>query len=309
MSDISIGQAAGEGFSVARRHPLAVLAWGVVPLLLVALYIALMSPLYIAMASEFARAATSGTRPNPMAWTPQAMQSQGFSYLLAAVGAFINAVVTCAVIRSVLWPDQSRFGYMRLGKAELFLALIAIGAGIAIGIGVVVAMIPFVIVIVLLAASHAVAAAVIVGVIGVLALFIVMFYVVLRFSLIAPMIVHDNDFRLMESWAMTKGKVGALFGVGVLVFLIMFVIELVVFGVLAVVGFGILSATNGGIAGLPTLFKQPPGEILTKLAPLIVVYLVVTVPFNGLLIAIRTAPWARVYQQLNPTGDVAKTFA
>lgn len=308
MSEISIGEAVGEGFAVIRRQPLVVLAWGVVPLLFAAIYIALFLPLYLAMISEMARSVQSGGRPDPTAWMPQAMQSQGISYLLGAAGGLMNAVLSCAVIRSVLYPEQSRYAYLRVGKAELFLFLITIGAGIALAVGIVVLMIPVGIMIGVMAAMHAVGGAITVGVVAALALFVGLFYVVLRFSLVAPMMVAENDFRLMESWNMTRGKVGSLFCIGLLVVLVVLVAEVVVFGLVAAVGIAVLNASAGGLDGLPTLLKQHPGEILSKLAPVLVLYVLVAIPFSGFVLCVRAAPWARVYRQLHPTGDVAKTF-
>src|ERR1700712_1179980 len=103
---------------------------------------------------------------------------------------------------------------MRLGAAELFLVLLTFGEALGLGLGLAVVMVPFLIAIMGMAFAKAVAAAVITGVVGVLLTLVAITYLALRFALAGPMIVADNQFRLLESWQMTKGHVGALFQTG-----------------------------------------------------------------------------------------------
>jgi hypothetical protein len=141
----------------------------------------------------------------------------------------------------------------------------------------------------------------------VVAMIVALFYLLLRFSLVGPMMVDDGKFHLGESWTLTRGKVGSLFVIGLLLILILLLAEIVVLAVLIAVGSVGLGAAAGGLSHLDVFFQQPPQAMLSKLAPLLVVFAVLWVPLVGCAAAIMGAPWARAYRDLTH-GDVAATF-
>lgn len=307
MNDISVGASLGEGFAVIRRRPLSVLAWGGVQLLLTALTWSLYGPVYIGLVG---RVAASGGKPPSQdpALMAQMMQMQGLGLLVGIAGLVVSIVIYCAVFRAVLHPDQNRFAYMRLGAAELFLGVFAIAAYIAFLVALMVVMIPSAIVVGILAGTHNTAAAVIVGVAIALAAFVAAIYIGLRFSLVGPMMVHDNTFRLMESWTMTRGKVGSLLAIAVCLILLILLVEFVFLVVLIAVGAAVLGTMAGGLSNPAALFANGPGPVLAKLAPVLVVLAVLWAPVSGAFMAIMGAPWARAYRDLNQT-DLKDTFA
>jgi hypothetical protein len=305
MADISIGGAVGEGFSVIRRHPTAVVLWGLVQIALAITTIALLAPFYMTL---FEAGVHQGGPPDMASFMPQMQRVQSLSYLVNLLSVFTSSVVYCAVFRSVLHPERNQFGFLRVGAPELFMVLLIIGGYIALVIGMIVAIIPIAIVIGFLVAMHQTAAAVIVGVIAAVVLIIALFYLLLRFSLIGPMMVDDGKFHLGESWTLTRGKVGSLFVIGLLLLLIFLLAEIVLMAVLITVGFIGLSAAAGGLNHLDVFFQQPPQAMLSKLAPLLVIFAVLWVPLGGCAMAIMGAPWARAYRDLTH-GDVAATFA
>ncbi len=308
MADIAIGEAITAGFGVIRRQPLAVLLWGLVQLAVTGLIIAALAPFYMALFTELARAGSGGQPPDMQAFQPMALQMQGASYLLDLVGAATGAVVYCAVFRSVLHPEQNRYGYLRVGAPELFTLVLMIAGYIAFVIALLVAMIPIIIVVGILVATHAVAAAIIFGVVIGVAAVVAAIYVALRFSLVVPMMVDDGKFHLMESWALTRGKVWSLFMVGLITVLILLLAEIVVLAIFGVAGFAGLAAIAGGMDHLGQFFKQPSAAILSGMAPLLAAYAVLWVPLAGCAYAIMAAPFARAYRDL-VQPDVSGTFS
>ncbi len=307
MAEISIGGAVGEGFTLIRTRFLTVLVWGLLPIgvsiLTLVLIGSFMAQTLGAIASRSA-IGISRSQPNLQA----AMQMQSLNYLLNFIGIFVNAVVSCAVFRAVLRPEQNRFAYLRVGAPELLMALYMLGLAFGLGIGLVVAMIPIGIVIAILVATHLIAVAVIVGVLALIAAVVALVYGGLRLSLVGPMLVDEGQLQLTEAWRLTRGKVTSLLAIGLLLVVVFFVGEIILFAVLGVIGFGTLAAVAGGLQNLPTLAQQP-AVLVAKLLPVFAVLALLFIPITGCASAIVSAPWARAYRDLKPKGDIAATFA
>ena len=309
MAEISIGGAVGEGFTLIRTRFLAVMAWGLLPIGIALLTLVLLGSFMAQTFGEAFRQAQLG--PGAAAPTPNIqgmMQMQSLNYLLNFISLFVNAVVSCAVFRAVLKPEQSRYAYLRVGLPELLLALYLLGLGIGLGVGLVVAMIPVGIVVAILAAIHLVPVAIIVGVLVAIAAIVALIYGGLRLSLVGPMLVDEGRLELTEAWRLTKGRVVSLLAIGLLLMLILLVGEIIVLIVMGAIGVGTLAAVAGGLQNLPTLAQQP-AMLLAKLMPLIIVLAVLFIPIAGCASAIVSAPWARAYRDLKPKGDIAATFA
>jgi hypothetical protein len=129
----------------------------------------------------------------------------------------------------------------------------------------------------------------------------------LRFVFVGPMMVDDGKFHLMESWTLTKGHVGALFVIGLGLVAVAIAVEMVVGALMLGLGAAGFFGIAGGVQGLPAFLKLSPSEMLSRLAPLLGVYLVALIPIQGCLLAIFGAPWARAYRDLRP--DASETFA
>jgi hypothetical protein len=309
MADISVGAAVGAGFGLIGRKPLAVLLWGAIQVAFLAALIAMFGPIYFDILKQAAQQAQAGgSAPDPSAMMPRMMLMQGVGYLFNLLSLLINSVLYCAVFRAVLHPEQSAFGYLRLGAAELFLIILTVAGSIALGVGLLIAIIPVAIIIGLLVATHLVIVAVLVGVIAGLALFVGLIYVALRFSLVGPMMVEDGKFHLFESWTLTRGKAGSLFLVGLCLMGVLLAAEFAIYILLFAVGAAVLGLAAGGFGALPAFFSQPPGVILFKLSPILVILLVLGVPLAGCAMAVVSAPWARAFRDLVPASDLSDAF-
>ena len=304
MATISVGGAIGGGFSLIRREPVAVVIWAAILVGFSVLRLLVYLPLYGALANQFGR---TGSTPDIQAMLPQMQQAQAFGLLLSIVGIGLNTMLACAVFRAILRPEDRGFVYLKFGSTELLLFVFTIGAFIALFIGLLVLLIPVGIIAGIAAAASGPANVAATGVfvlIGLLMSFGVMLYFALRLSLLGPLMVDENQFRIGEAWALTKGKVGSLFLIGLVLFLMLVVAELVTFGV----GAGLLFASIGGIANLRGSFQQSGPEILAHFAPVIGVVGLLFVLLIAIFLPVAIAPWALAYRDLKKV-DLAAAFS
>jgi hypothetical protein len=218
--------------------------------------------------------------------------------LLSIVGAFVGAVLSCAVFRAVLKPDEGRFAFLRVGSAELFVFLLTIGLAVTAMVAVFAAAIPLITITVIVAVVHAKAAAVLIAILGMICLLVLLCWVLLRLSIAGPMMVEDGKFHLTDVWALTRGHVTELFMVAASLFIILMVIEVVIGALVLAAGLAFLSQAAGGLMALHAFFTRPAAEILATLAPGLIVLGLVAIPITGCLWAIIAAPWAWAYRNL-----------
>jgi hypothetical protein len=238
----------------------------------------------------------------------QARRIQGSGLLLNLFSLFVNCVVYCAVFRSIIHPEQSRFAYLRIGVAELFALVLLIAGYVAFLVSLLVPALIVGVVVTLLVAAHAGGIAVIVGVLGLIAVMICVIYVAARLSLVVPMMVSDNRFHLADAWALAKNHVGAMLVIWIALIAILLVAEIVFGLVLLALGLGYLSSAAGGLSHLQDFFRRDPAEILASATPVLLVLGVLSVPLTGCTFAVMGAPWARAFRDLSGP-DLAATFS
>jgi hypothetical protein len=192
--------------------------------------------------------------------------------------------------------------------AELFLAVLGVGFYIAFIIGIVVIAIPVGIIVAISAAAHSAAIGALIAVLVGLAAVVGVVWIILRLSVVGPMIVQDGKFHLAEAWALTRGHAGSLFLIALCMFVILMLIESVIGVVALAIGAGVLGQMAGGFSNLPAFFSRPPATILANLAPALVVAGLASIPISGTMMAIIGAPWARAFRDL-AQPDVAATFS
>ena len=301
MATISVGDAVGEGFSLIRRKPGAVALWAVLVLGFLVVRIAAYLPLYGAVIAQWSHGggAGGGAAPDFTSLLPQIQQAQALGILLGLASLFVNVVVVCAIYRAVLRPEQNRFGYLRVGSAELFLFVFIIAAIIVFVLGAVVAAIP--IALIGVAIGHGSAAnGTIYGVIVGIAAIAAVIYLALRLALVGPMMVDDGQFHLGDAWALTRGKVGSLFLIALLLVVIVLVAEIVA----ASTGFALMGVLTGGFSHWQTL-GQTPLTLLSRLAPVLVVEGVAWIILISCALPVMSAPWARAYRDLKQADPAA----
>jgi hypothetical protein len=310
MAKIAVAGSAFAGLDVIRRHPAAVLAWGVVMLVLslapVLLLVILMGPQIL---KTLAAMMPPQNGPIDQEAMRQMMRLQS-SMMLVQIGGwlwgtFIKALICSAVFRAVLEPGQSRGAFLRLGPQELWLTLLFLVVSVLAYIVVIIASFMVVLpafIVAIAGGSHGQGAVsgIVTGVaLGLVAL-AALIWLSLRLAMAAPMTFADRQFRLFESWSLTKGSAGRLLGVGMLSLLLVFVVELIVAGVVLCAMFA-----SGGppvwlndTAAVQAFVSQPPLDLLRKIWPWLAVAGAVWILIGSALFTVFCAPWAAAYKDL-----------
>jgi hypothetical protein len=316
MAKFSITGAATAGFGVIGRAPLAVLAWGLVMLVtLVGPMVGLMWTL-VPQFIEFFRAmpdpASTPSETADPAMMARMMQLQasmmGVNAINLVGGTLVKGVVVGAVFRAVLQPDQKRWAYLRLGKSELWLALVSLVQIVLFMVAYfAVAIIGFILGLIAFMVGSAagdggkVIAGVLIGLV-VLAAIGVLIWGILRLSMAGPMSFAEGKFLLFESWTFTRGQSGRLLGMALLLALILMALELVVYAILGVAAFG---SWKGIEAMVETLRGQPPQAWLHAFWKIAAIGTVVLSVVAAFAMALLCAPWAKAYQELAASGAKA----
>jgi hypothetical protein len=304
-SDFSIGDAVGSGFELIARRPLSVLAWAVVYLVLVVIpalvHFAAIRPVWTSLVHawvEHMRAGGPSDFSDIQSFNMQMAHDGGLMWLVMLGGLLSWAILSAAVCRAVLEPENKRFASLRLGAQELWLALLIIAGAILVAIAYIV------IILSLLAglAGHAMsqpAGGLLAGLlifliwVGAIATFL---WICIRFSLAGPLTFKERQFRLFESWSLTKGHAWKLFGVAVLIALIMIALSLVVMAISGAVFFGAVSANGFDPARLADMFAG--GGWWRPFSPWFVAVAVVRAVLGAACLAIMVAPWATAFREL-----------
>jgi hypothetical protein len=314
MSDFSTGDAVGSGFSLIAKRPLSVLAWSVVYLLLMLLpklaHFLAIGPAWSGFMHSMLANAASGGQPDLaeiQAFQGQMMQWSALGWLATGLQLLGWGVLSAAIYRALLEPEKKGWASLRLGVQELWLALLALvsviilviaGIVIAVAAGVLIAIValigsqlvrpwgPLLDVVLITALS--------VGAIG------AFLWVCVRLSLAGPLTYTEKQFRLFESWNLTKGHAWKLFGLAVLLTLIVIALGCVVGGVEAAVVFSTLGsvfAHGFDVSKLAEMFAKP--DWWRPFAPWFVAAVLVRSILGAAFMAILVAPWAVAFKEIS----------
>jgi len=305
MASLSVSTAAGAGFQLIGKRPISVFAWGLFYVLAGVLpALALISsggPSFMEYI-QYMKAHPGSAPPREMltAFQGQMLFAHPAINLLSVV---VKTMACAAVFRAVLEPRNSAFAYLRLGMAEIWIFLVTLVEAILVGVGMVVAILISALIVGGLIAGVSKPAGVIAGIVLGLVILIGMCWVLLRWSMAAPMSFDEREFRLFESWKLTKGHAGSLLLLVLLLIVIAFGVDIVFWGVLA-----IAAIVTGGQhlfthEAIEALIKQPPELMLRTVAPFAVIFGLVLAFLIGIAQAIFLAPWAAAYKMLK--GDAA----
>jgi hypothetical protein len=314
MSGFSIGEALVSGFRLVVRRPAAVLLWGLVFTAITLLPLALVFGPLLSGLPALIRAVQQGGGAADVS-DAVAMRVAGGVLLavplLAIAVLAANAAITGAVYRSVLEPARRGFGSLRFGPQELWLILlvvargfvfgllagvIALGAGLVCALGLLVSAwlsqpwagvvrAPF-----FIAAAFGAVAAVV--------------WVWVRLSLAGPMTFAERQFRLFESWTLTRGHVKELLGLCGLLLVIRqglpIVIALPVYGCVLLFGATSIGFVDFGRVGSAPFGGQVDADaLLGAVTPVVVIAVLIVMLAIGALQAVFLAPWAVAYRELS----------
>ncbi|HEX6866128.1 MAG TPA: hypothetical protein VF122_02745 [Caulobacteraceae bacterium] len=299
MAAIPVGEAALAGFDVIRRKPGAVLAWGGVFFV----YLLVIMAFMFASVSSVAGLEIEGGEPDLAAVIGMQMMLMGVQFVITAASFVVRVVLTCAVYRAVLEPEDSRTAYMRLGKIELLVGLVTLCVGIIVGMLIFGAA--------FIGAGVTIAAwfasrplAVLLGVALLIGFVALLAWVGLRMAMAVPMTFAERRIRIFEAWDLTRGHVGELFLMMLIVIAVVIAIEAVVVfaGVLAIVA----AVGAGGMMDLSALSTLDGPALMARLAaftPLFLLCGVVLAILSAVVHTIVVAPWAVAYRAIAPVGE------
>ena len=287
----SATDAAFEGFRVVRRRPVVALAWGLTYLLLYLVMFGLGADKWAALmaAGEALEQSANPSMADFQALGP--VYASAFA-LAAPAGLVIGAVLSAAVARAVLRPEETRWGYLRLGMDELRVLVVTLAVAVIVGLSSGVAM-------TVVGAAIGFGAAsgqpllILLGVLLIFAAFALVVWLAVKFSLAVPMTVDRRKIVILESFSATKGHFWALLG--------MAVIAVVMSLIVSILGMIIGAATDlatGGVQSLSRYADLGLGQILARAWPALLVSSVVNAFLSALQLAVLYAPFSAAWQAI-----------
>lgn len=237
-----------EGFRITRQKPVLLLWLGLVYAVISAITVALAYQSFVELMG-FVATIQAGQEPDE-ALAMQLLGAYGRVIAVALPLSLVaSAIIWPAIVRSVLTPEDSRFGYLRLGRDELNTFVVVLALSL-----VWVAALVLAGAIVGLAALAGVAFAVLTGLLVFFGLVAFALWFGVKFSLAVPITVAEKRIAIMDSFRMTKGHFWPLLGMALLAGILSFGVNLLVniiampFAAISGGGFGLL--TGQGVTAL-----------------------------------------------------------
>lgn len=281
-----------EGFRLTRRAPVAVLSWAAAYAVFIAILFLLVGPHFVTVLSVITEMQAQGqTEPSPED-VERLMQAYGVIIGWAMpLGLLFSALISTAIARSVIRPDERKFGYLRVGKDELRV----LGASLIVSLimfGVTLA--GFMIVTVAMAGAMALPALWLVVVLLSLGVIALLAWLSVRLSLVVPSTFAEGRIVLKPAFAMTGKKVfWPLLGMAIIAGVMAMLVGLLGSAVAAP-----LSLMVGGNERLIAMEGASVPSLLSALGPMLAVSLVVQAVLSAAQVAIMYAPFSAAYLQL-----------
>ena len=291
MAEFSIQDAAFTGFRVVREHPRAVIVWAVLQL---AVSIVLIGCVVGLAGADFGLL-LQFSLVNP----PDAAKMLTLFRRLAPVVLLVfvislafNALFNAALYRAVLRPDQSRYGFVRLGADELrqfglqilqWLVFMAAYIALVILASLVVAAISLV-------EKSAILSLVAVALTGVAA---VLIYLSVRLSLAGPQTFDTGRISLFGSWSLTRRRFWPLFGT----YSLLAALAAVIYLLSLLVIMAVVAVLSGGHPAASVVQAKPLG-LSTYLSLATIVQTILQAGLLALLLPVVVTPPAAIYRNL-----------
>lgn len=219
MTGFSPTEAATEGIRLTRFQARAVVIWGLAYFAFT-IVLALLPSLTLGPHGQDLVAEFKQTPSDSDAFWPLAGRMWPFFAVGVPIFYLFQSILTCAVYRAVLKPEDSQTGYMRLGADELRMTGLTLivsliwAFGLA-GIGLVAAVIA--------TTAGMIAPPAVLGVLAwgqAFAYFGVGLWVWVRLSLAGAITFSEHRIQVWKSWDITRGRFWPLLGAYVLAFLL-----------------------------------------------------------------------------------------
>jgi len=314
MAQIDIADAATAGVKFTLRRPLTVLVWGALVVVFLALLIGLFGGGIVT--SIVALAQSPDASPRPEAILSLIGGFLGFFCLLFLGSMVLGAVVMAAALRAELEPEKTGLAYLRFGAQELWLIGVNFVLWVVLFVAQMVMGIPLIVLMVAMGAASfgmhpgggsaaftgAMASALGVRLIGQLVILGVTVWLWCRLSMGPVMSFRERQFRLFESWNLTRGHAWSIF-LTLLVVIVMFIgLEIVLYILGGLAMFAAITPIPG-ITDFQTFFSRPPGEWIGQFAPAAAIMALLMVILVGVGNAMTWTAVARLYRQIGLPGE------
>ncbi|EJL36216.1 hypothetical protein PMI01_01062 [Caulobacter sp. AP07] len=280
MTTFSPVEAALEGVRMTRRKPLVLLAWA-------ACYFAMLVVLGLVVAFAFGGSVRTDlallSRTNDLGELVGIVaRRQGTLLPLIALAVALQSVITVAIMRAVVRPEDHRLAYMRAGREEARQFVVALVGWV---VTIVVTALPSA-VLVLIGAGLINLGAVQtnrwVEVLGAIAVAGLSIWFGIRLSLLSITTFAEGKLSLRRTWALTDHHFWHLLGMYAVAFVITFLV-----GLAQTIVAGTILSLSGGVTNLVMLALTGLANLL--LAPF----------FFTIQMVILTAAPARAYYDLH----------
>jgi hypothetical protein len=314
MRSFSVARAFSAGVDLIERKPWTLLWWAL------AVAVLQLAPQYLlsaasgadelgatrdVFASLFSHDAARMQAANQHLSEAQAGR-QVWAFPLLFWGFLSSAILYNAAYRSVLEPQNSSFGYLRLGMAELWQFLVLIVQWLLILVYVAACLIVLFVVALVAKAAGPQASGWILGVM-IAVMVVLTYWLMLRLSLGTVATFARRRFAYFDSWSLTKGRVWRLFWTGFLLFALVIGLYVMFFFSVA---FSMvpLAAILRGVSGAPAAAHGPvtAAELLSPASAGIMVLLLASSLIVAVFQALTFTPWAVAYQSLTAADDAGR---
>lgn len=289
---ISATEAAFEGFRVVRRHPLVAVFWGLAYLVMFLAMFGLGGGQWATIMAASEAIQQSG---NPsMEEVSALMQAySGLFIWVAPLMLVIGAVLSAGVARSVLKPDDHRFGYLRLGMDEVRVLAVTLIISVIVGLA---SGVLFGVVVTLAGMATAMGQAIffLIALIVALGAIALVIWLSVKFSLAVPITLDRGKISLVESFKATKGVFWPILGMAV----IAVVMSLIVSILGGIISQGADLVTGGGVETLSAMDGQSTVQVLAQAWPALLVWSVVNAFLSALQLAVIYAPFSAVWAEM-----------
>lgn len=280
-----------EGFRVVRRHPMTLVYWTLFYIATLALAMLLLGGNLVQLVS--AMEALEGTgNPSPEDFMPVLQIYMSVFAVVLPVSLIAGAVVYAAVSRAVLRPEESRFGYLRMGRDELrILAVIIVLTLLFMALGGVL----FALAGVIGGAATAAGApwlwlvAVLVGLGAILACI----WLAVRLCLAVPITLAEGRIAIFDSFRLTRGRFWPLLGMAILAGVMSMVVGLL--GSLVLTPLQLLVVGGDQFSSLQ---DQGLLAVLRAAWPIILVWILTNAVVSALQVAVIYAPFSAAYREI-----------
>lgn len=214
---VTMGSILSGTFRFIGNNIRALLVWSAILFLFSLVMMAMMRPFYEAQIAMLQQEAGTGPALPPM----------GAFLLAMLLGVVVFVVLAAAAFRAVLFPEQSRFAYLRLGMDELRLLGCVLILLVGFYLLMIVAAIAGAMMMALVASSRG-GSAIFLLLVGA-AMIVLGAWLATRLALAGPLTILRRKIVIGPAWRLTRGHFWQLLGAYIAIMLILFVAYAAIF--------------------------------------------------------------------------------